>query len=258
MSLNLTALIMAKNEEKNIEACIKSVLFAGEVIVIDDYSTDRTAAIARGLGAKVIQRALENNWGAQQNFAIQQAGCDWVYLIDADERMTPALADKVREIVEKDERVAYRNARLNYFWGQPLLHGGWYPDYGLHLLPKAGVSVEGFVHQQVHHSYEERKLPEQLHLIHYPYRDWEHYFNKFNRYTMLAAKKKKEAGKKAAFSDILLHPLAAAFKMYILKSGWRDGKIGFVLAGFHYFYTMAKYVKLYYLDKSNAHVGEEK
>ena len=258
MSLNLTALILAKNEEKNIAACIKSVLFAGEVIVIDDYSTDRTVAIAKELGAKVVQRAMNGNWGEQQTFAIRQAAHDWVYFIDADERMTPQLRTEVERAVQLDEKYTYRNARLNYFWGQPLLHGGWYPDYGIHLLPKEGSYVTGFVHPEIHHAYEERKLPEAAHLIHYPYRDWEHYFNKLNRYTQLAAQKNKAAGKTAAFADIILHPLAAAFKMYILKSGWRDGKIGFVLACFHYFYTMAKYVKLYYLDKSNAHVGEEK
>ena len=143
--------------------------------------------------------------------------------------------------------VGLRNARLNFFWGQPLRHGGWYPDYGLHLLPKIGFYVTGRVHQKFHHPYGEKTFPESLHLIHYPYRNWEHYFGKFNRYTELAALKYLEEGKKAKFSDILFHPMAAFFKMYVLKAGWRDGKIGFVLAAFHYFYTMAKYVKLYYL-----------
>ena len=101
-------------------------------------------------------------------------------------------------------------------------------------------------------------MPEAAHLIHYPYRDWEHYFNKLNRYTTLAAEKNKASGKKSSFSAIFLHPAAAFFKMYILKAGWRDGKIGFVLAGFHYFYTMAKYVKLYYMDKANGHIGEDR
>lgn len=259
MSLNLTALILAKNEEKNIRACIESVIFAGEVVIIDDFSTDKTAEIAKSLGAKVIQRAMEGNWGEQQTFAIQQAACDWVYFIDADERMTKELAAEVKTAVEKNEKCTYRNARLNYFWGQKLLHGGWYPDYGIHLLPKEGSYVTGFVHPQIHHVYEEKKLPEKAHLIHYPYRDWDHYFNKLNRYTTLAAEKKKAAGvDSCSFADIILHPVFASFKMYILKSGWRDGRIGFVLAVFHYFYTMAKYVKLYYINKSNVHIDEDK
>ena len=257
MTLQLTALILAKNEEKNIAACIKSVLFAGEVIVIDDFSTDKTVEIAESLGARVVQRAMDGNWGEQQTFAIQQAAYKWVYFIDADERMTPELAAAVQEAVRKDESYTYRNARLNYFWGQPLLHGGWYPDYGIHLLPKEGSYVTGFVHPQIHHACEERKLPEKAHLIHYPYRDWQHYFSKVNRYTSLAAQKNKAAGRQISFADIILHPAAAFMKMYILKAGWRDGKIGFILAAFHYFYTMAKYVKLYYYDKENIHVGEK-
>ena len=102
MSLNLTALILAKNEEKNIAACIKSVLFAGEVVVIDDFSTDRTAEIAVSLGARVVQHAMEGNWGQQQTFAIQQAKCDWVYFIDADERMTAELAAEVKAAMGKE------------------------------------------------------------------------------------------------------------------------------------------------------------
>jgi glycosyltransferase involved in cell wall biosynthesis len=248
-------LILAKNEEKNIQACIKSVLFADEIIVIDDFSTDHTAEIAKELGAKVIQRAMEGNWGAQQTFAIQQAASEWIYFIDADERMTPELANEVKKAVKMNKKYTYRNARLNYFWGQELRHGGWYPDYGVHLLPKEGSYVTGFVHPQIHHNYPEKKIHQ--HLIHYPYRDWEHYFHKLNLYTQLAAKKNKEKGKQVNFFfDIMLRPWVAFCKMYILKAGWRDGKIGFILASFHFCYTMAKYVKLYYIDKTNYHVGE--
>ena len=107
------------------------------------------------------------------------------------------------------------------------------------------------------HDYEERRLPFDAHLIHYPYKDWEHYISKLNRYTTLAAEKHKAEGKKAAFSDILLHPVGGFFKEYILKSGWRAGKIGFILAWCHFYYTLMKYVKIYYLDKSNAHIDEE-
>ncbi len=248
--MTLTVLILAKNEEINIRACIESVLFADEIIVIDDFSTDRTAEIARSLGAKVVQRAMEGNWGEQQTFAIQQAGSEWVYFIDADERMTPELAAEVCAAVKRNEKHAYRNARLNHFWGQELRHGGWYPDYGIHLLPKEGSYVTGFVHPQIHHPYTEKKIHQ--HMMHYPYRSWEHYFNKFNRYTELAAKKNKENGKRVNFFfDIIIRPWVAFFKMYIIKAGWRDGKIGFILASFHFAYTMAKYVKLAYIDKEN-------
>lgn len=254
----VSVLILAKNEESNIEDCLKSVAWADEIVVIDDGSTDRTAELAEKQGARVVQHALNGNWGAQQTFAISQAGHDWIYFLDADERVTLRLAEKLQELVAADDRrYAYCHARLSYFWEKPLRHGGWFPDYVIRLLPKKGTYVTGFVHPAFHHDYEEVHLPQELYLVHYPYRDWQHYFNKLNFYTRLAAEKMHESGKRAHVLDFITHPFWASFRMYVLRGGWRDGCIGFVLASFHYFYTMAKYVRLYYLDNSNGHVGDE-
>ena len=257
MPINLTAIILAKNEEKNIVPCIKSILFAGEVLVIDDFSTDRTKELAESLGARVVQHALAGDWGQQQTFALQQAKYDWVYFIDADERMTPELQKKIEEAIASGKKIAYRNARLNYFWGQPLLHGGWFHDFAIHLVPKEGTYVTGFVHPQIVHSYPEVRWPRSAHMIHYPYKNWEHHLNKMNLYTTLAAKKYKAAGRTPHFRDIILHPMMAFIKMYLLQAGWRDGKIGFIMAAFHYFYTMEKYVKFYYLDKKNSKLEDQ-
>lgn len=255
----LSAVILAKNEEKFIGACIESVKnFSDEIIVVDDFSTDDTAKICERLGAKVFRRALNGNWGEQKNFAIEQAKFDWIFLIDADERVTPALAEEIKKILAADDKnFAWRCARLSYFWGKPLKHGGWFPDYVTRLLPKAGTYVEGVVHEKICHQCTEKNFDEKKYLVHYPYRDWEHYFNKFNVYTTLAAKKMHEAGKSANFFDIIFHPIWAAGRMYFLRGGFLDGAIGFILAGFHYFYTMAKYVKLYYYEKENKHVTED-
>ena len=255
----VSVLILAKNEEKNIGDCLASVQWAAEIVVIDDNSTDKTSEIAREMGARVVTHALAGNWGAQQTFAIGEASFDWIYFLDADERVTPKLAGKIKEIIEADDRrYAYLNARLNYFWEQPLRHGGWFPDYVVRLLPKAGTYVTGFVHPAFHHDYEEVHLPKDFYLVHYPYRDWQHYLGKLNFYTGLAAEKMHEQGKRAHLWDFVLHPFWASFRMYFLRGGWRDGVIGFVLASFHYFYTMAKYVRLYYLDKTNGHVADGK
>ena len=136
-------MILAKNEEKFIGACIKSVLdFADEVIVIDDFSTDATAKISAELGARVVQRGLNGDWGCQQTFAIKQAKCDWVFFIDADERATPELCAAIKKVLADDNKnFAYRTARLSYFWGQPLKHGGWFPDYVTRLFPTEGSYV---------------------------------------------------------------------------------------------------------------------
>ena len=160
----VSVLILAKNEEKFIGACIRSVKdFADEVIVIDDFSTDATARISKDLGATVIQRGLNGDWGGQQTFAIQQAKFDWVFFIDADERATPELAAEIKKVlVADDKNFAWRPARLSYFWGQPLKHGGWFPDYVTRLFPTKGSYVTGFVHPQIHHTCTEKISPSRL------------------------------------------------------------------------------------------------
>lgn len=254
----VSVVVLAKNEEQNIGDCLASVQWAAEIVVIDDNSTDRTVEIAKEMGARVVTRALDGDWGAQQTFAIGEASFPWIYILDSDERVTPKLAERIRELVLADDRShAYCHARLNYFWEQPLRHGGWFPDHVIRLLPREGTYASGRVHQKICHECTEVTLPDDFYVVHYPYRDWQHYFNKFNVYTGLAARKMQESGKKAHLWDFILHPFWASFRMYILRGGWRDGRIGFVLAAFHYFYTMAKYVRLYYLDKSNGHVGDE-
>ena len=247
----VSVLILAYNEEDRIADCINSVKsFADEIIVIDDFSTDRTAEISERLGAKVITRALDGNFSAQKNFAIDQARFDWIFSIDSDERVTEKLSKHIRSIVdENDQKFAYRVPRLNFFFDQPLKHGGWFPDYVTRLLPKVGTRVDGIVHEKFVHNCEEKNFSRDEYLIHYPYKNWEHYFGKFNTYTTLAAKKMFDQGKSANVIDIIFRPIWAWFRMYILRFGFLDGKIGFFLATFHFFYTMVKYVKLYYLRK---------
>ncbi|MBU2699016.1 glycosyltransferase involved in cell wall biosynthesis [Sporomusaceae bacterium BoRhaA] len=245
--MSLSVIILAKNEEKNIQDCIESALFADEVLVIDDFSTDATVEIATKLGAKVYQHAMDGNWGAQQTYAIDVATTDWIFFLDADERIPEVLQQEIKAAVTINEKFAYQVPRLNHAMGEPLYHGGWYPDYGFHLMPRENFRVEGFVHPQFVHPYQARKLKN--HLIHYTYSSWEQYFNKLNNYTRLAAEKNYNKGKHALFiRDIVLRPCFAFIKMYLLQSGWRDGRIGFILASFHFCYTMAKYVKLYALE----------
>ncbi|MDR1702868.1 MAG: glycosyltransferase family 2 protein [Sporomusaceae bacterium] len=245
--MTLSVLILAKNEEKNIKDAIESAKFADETIVVDDFSTDNTKKIAESLGAKVYQRALNGNFGAQKTFAIEQSTSEWIFILDADERITSELAAEIKEIIIKGEYFAYKVPHRNYIMGQEIRYGGWYPDYGTRLLPRAGVSVEGIVHESATHRYKEKKL--KYPVTHYTYNSWEQYLHKFNLYTKMAAEKNYQKGKRTAFfKDIVLRPCFTFFKMYVLRAGWRDGKLGFIMAVLNYFYTMMKYIKLYYLQ----------
>lgn len=246
----ISALILAKNEEQHIKDCIESVQFADEVILIDDFSTDQTVEIARSLGAIVIQHALDGDWGQQRRFAIEQASGDWILFIDADERISEPLAKEIKEVVSHKEKYSYWILRENKFHNNHATHGILRPDYVNRLMPKDGASVEGYVHETISSIYPRKNLSQ--YMYHYTYNNWDQYFDKFNNYTRLAALKYQEEGKKCSFfKDVMLRPLWAFIKVYFLNLGFLDGKMGWVLSVNHYFYTMNKYVKLYYLYKDN-------
>ena len=246
----ISALILAKNEERNIEECIKTVLFCDEVLVIDDFSTDRTKEIAESLGARVMQRSMAGDWGGQQTFAIQNAKYEWVLFVDADERISEPLAKEIRAVVNNGKQNAYWIRRANKFHFNEATHGILRPDYVNRLFPAKNSYVEGYVHPEIKAPYPNKKLKHVMY--HYTYDNWDQYFGKFNNYTRLAAEKYKKNGKSCSFfRDIVLRPLWAFFKIYILNLGFLDGKLGFIFSVNHYFYTMTKYVRLYYLYKSN-------
>ena len=241
----VSVLILAKNEEKNISDCINSCSFAGEVLVIDDGSTDNTRQIAESLGARVIHRSMNGDWGGQQTFAIEQARNPWIFFIDADERCTPELAKEIREKVENGDKFGYWVRRINHFNRKMVKHGPLSPDWVCRLIPTEGSYVEGFVHPKIVHQFEDKRLCHDM--LHYTYDTWEQYLNKMNHYSTLAAKKNIENGKKSIFLlDIILRPAFAFFKMYILKLGVLDGQIGYMLSKNYANYTMNKYIKMKY------------
>lgn len=246
----ISVLIIARNEERNIGDCIRSCSFAQDILVVDDNSTDKTAEIAGSLGARVLKRSMGSDFGAQQTFAIENALFPWIFIVDADERCTQELAEEIEAAITSNEQVAYLVRRKNRFQHNRAEHGVLRPDYALRVMPVKGTFAKGQVHQEIVTPYPRRKM--QGFMYHYTYADWQHYFNKFNNYTTLAADKYKSQGRKASFLvDIMLRPVWAFFKVYFLNLGFLDGKLGWILSVNHYFYTMNKYVKLYYLDKDD-------
>lgn len=235
-------LILTYNEEKNIADCIKSAAFADEVVVVDSASTDKTCEIAKQLGAKVCVHPM-NGFAEQRNFALEQTEADWVFYLDADERLTPQAAEEIQRLTT-EEPSAYEIKRINIIFGQMMRHGEHAPDYSLRLYPRQAIRWEGKIHEQAIVSLPIKKMKSVMH--HHTYTDWNRYFIKFNQYTTLMAEKMHERGKKAYVSDLVFRPWYAFFRFYILKFGFLDGKMGLVFAIFHGFYTFSKYVKLYY------------
>ena len=246
----LAVLILTKNEEKNIAECIQSAAFANEIVVIDSGSTDRTRELAESAGARFVVHLMDDEgFAGQRNYALTQTNADWVFYLDADERITADAVAEIQAIVHQDTLSVWRVKRMNIVFGQMMRYGEHGPDFVTRLFQRESVHWEGVVHERpvMKKQAEVHTLHGVLH--HYTYNDWDRYFDKFNQYTTLMAIKMQEKGKNGSFVDILLHPIFAFIRFYILKRGFLDGKQGFIFAVTHYFYTMIKYVKLYYMQK---------
>lgn len=245
--MKLTVIILTHNEERHIEACIRSAAFADEILVIDDESSDSTPAIAQGLGARVVTHPLAGDFAGQRNFALTQTDADWVFYVDADERVNPETEAELRRIMAADARAVYEIRRINVVFGQRMYYGGHHPDYSRRFFPRDAVRWEGLVHEHTESILPIRRMKGSL--LHHTYENWEQYFQKFNQYTTLLAEQQYAAGRRAPFLKILFDPPFAFFRFYILQLGFLDGRLGFIMAMCHVFYTMVKHVKLSALYK---------
>ncbi|MFH1096144.1 MAG: glycosyltransferase family 2 protein [Candidatus Desantisbacteria bacterium] len=241
--MNISVIIITHNEEKNILACLSSVKWANELLVVDAVSTDNTKKLAEEFGAKVFQAEWQG-YGKQKNYALSLANGDWILSLDADERVTPELAEEIQAVVQNSQMDGYQISRKAYFLCKWIRHSGWYPDYCLRLFRKDKAR---FVEKPVHEFVELDGKRDQLKgaLLHYTDTCLEHYLHKLCCYTTLAANELVTKNKKASLGDIIIRPLFIFIKMYILKKGWMDGMHGFILAVLSSFYVFVKYAKLW-------------
>jgi glycosyltransferase involved in cell wall biosynthesis len=227
--LPLSVIIITKNEARHIEACLQSVGFAREVIVLDSGSTDGTADLARQMGAIVHQSTDWPGFGPQKNRALALATQPWVLSIDADERVTPQLKQEVIDILAAPKCDGYFVPRLSELCGQPIRHSGWWPDYVLRLFRRGtGCFTEAIVHERIELNGPTEKL--QACLLHYPYETLDALINKVNRYSTDAAHMMFAKGKRADVLSIVGHSIWTFVRIYLLRRGFLDGRVGFVLA----------------------------
>ena len=238
----LAVVILTKNEEKHIAACMASAAFADEILVIDSGSTDGTQAIAEAHGARFIPHPMtDEGFAGQRNFALTQTQADWVLYLDADERITPELAASVQAVVAGEPTMAYCLHRVNVVFGQTMYHGAHRPDRCLRLFPRTQVTWHGRVHEGA-----QTPLHTQLltgNLLHHTYDTWQQYFTKFNHYTTLAAESYYASGRRISRGTVVAHSLFAFLRNYILHLGFLDGFLGLVMSLAASFYTMTKYLK---------------
>jgi glycosyltransferase involved in cell wall biosynthesis len=243
----LSVLIAARNEAHQITECVRSVSFADEVIVLDSSSTDATAALAREAGAQVHVTDWPG-YGPQQQRGIALARSDWVLSLDADERVSEELAREIRAAIDRPVANGYRLPRHSSFCGQFIEHCGWRPDYTLRLVQR---ELAGFTDHFLHaHMTVDGKCADlRSPLIHFSYRDLDDVLEKLTRYSRGAAIDANSNGQRSSLWRALASGSWSFVKTYFLRQGFRDGRMGLVLAIYNAQTSYYKYLRLWLMQQ---------
>jgi glycosyltransferase involved in cell wall biosynthesis len=234
--VELAAVILTRNEAKHIGGCMDTLGFVDAVVVSDSYSDDGTVALAQNAGAVVLQRDFDN-FAGMRNAAMEAVDADWIFFVDADERIPPELGDEVRRVIRQGPEVGWWVPRHNHIAGQLVRHGGFYPDYQLRLLrrDRARYDPGRPVHEVVLLDGPSGRLQHEM--IHYNYDDWPQFHAKQRRYARIEGQILRERGVKPWPHKFIRFPLQEFWRRYVTLEGFKDGWMGFKLAallGFYY------------------------
>lgn len=250
--LNISAVIICRNEEKNIADCIKSLIWCDEIVVIDSFSKDKTVSEAKNYTDKIFQ----NEWkgfAEQRKYSITKASFKWILSVDADERCSDELKDEIKELLKPDNDNADKDGflipRKSFFLGKWIQHCGWYPDYQMRLFKKDSVIVKD---RLVHEGFEIKGKAGKLNspLLHYTVNSISEFADKINRYSTLSAQEKFDK-KKINLSYLFFKPFIEFKKKYFFQKGFLDGIHGLMVSLFHMMTKMLTYMKMYELQNKN-------
>jgi glycosyltransferase involved in cell wall biosynthesis len=238
----LSAIVIAKNEAANIADCLDSLAFCDELVVLDGGSSDDTVALAKAKGARVVSAPDWRGYGPQKNLALSQARGDWVLSVDADERVTPALAREIETSMADDRANGYKIPRLSSFCGREIHHSGWYPDLVLRLFrrEKARFS-DDLVHERVICEAPVGQLREPLR--HRTIVSLEDALAKIDRYSSAGAEMLVASRRRVYFLSGVAHGGWTFLRTYLLRAGFLDGPEGFLVARYHAQTTFYRYMK---------------
>ena len=238
--------MITQNEARNIEACLRSVQFADQIVVLDSGSTDQTAELACGLGAEVSFNSHWQGFGIQKNHALALANADWVLSIDADERLSAELQAEIQQVLANPVVDAYCFARLSSYCGQYIHHSGWYPDPVTRLFRRGAARFsDEIIHEKLVVKGRVGQLRGQL--LHESFPDFETVLDKVDRYSSAGAQRLLSKGRSSSFPKALGHGLWAFFRTYFLQMGFLDGWMGLALAISNAEGTYYRYLKLWLL-----------
>jgi glycosyltransferase involved in cell wall biosynthesis len=252
--VKLTVTVITRNEAQNIAAALESVSWADEIVVVDSNSTDETVAIASRYSARVEVRDWPG-YAAQKNHAADLASHDWILSLDADERVTPALADEIRALLSDGPGApGYRIPRVTRYLGRWIRSTDWYPDYQLRLYDRrAGRWNARLVHESVVVDGAPGVLRHELQ--HYAYRDISHHLATIDRYTTLAAEQWFAEGRRTGSLSALVHARLAFARNFILRRGFTDGAAGLIVSALNSYYVFLKFAKLWELQRARTPEG---
>jgi len=243
--MRISATVITFNEEANIAAALESLAWADEIVVVDSESKDRTVEIARRFTDRIYVREWPG-YSAQKNFAAEQASFDWVFSLDADERVSDALANELENLKQRSDPTcaAFEMPRLAFYLGRWIKHSGWYPDYKPRLYDRRAACWAG---EFVHESLEIKGQVERLvgNILHYTVRDASDHHQRIDRYTTLAARELFQKGRRATTLSMFVSPISAFLRSYILKLGFLDGAQGVAIARFAAHYVFLRNLKLW-------------
>ncbi|MCG1036360.1 glycosyltransferase family 2 protein [Polaribacter sargassicola] len=246
--IKITAIIPTLNEEFHIEEAIESVLFADEIIVIDSFSTDNTVALAEKYNVKIIKRKFDD-FSSQKNFAISKATNSWIYVLDADERVSKELREEILKAVKNPKDfVGFSFNRDFYFMNKQIKFGGYSNNKVIRLFDKNFSRYNGsLVHEKI---ITDGKIGEiETPIKHYSYKNFSHHLTKVQNYKELQAKELFAQGKKSSLFKIIVKPKTRFLTHYFFKLGFLDGFRGFVIAAIQSYGIFIKYVSLRLLQK---------
>ena len=246
----ISVVVITRNEEAQIADCLASAAFADDLVVVDDGSTDRTVELARQHTAHILSRRMDIE-GRHRNWAYAQAKHDWVFSLDADERITPELADELAALMRQGpQHVVYNTPIRAYLGDRWIRHGGWYPGRKDRFFDRHKFRYEeAEVHPRPIINGSHGRLTHDV--VHYSYRNFGDFLTSVNNQTTLEAKKWLRDGRSIGLGIALWRTADRFFRAYVGKAGYKDGFLGFMVACFAGGYQLLSYAKYWELRRGS-------